>query len=63
MRPAVDIWMLQPGKVLDAVALTQTATFPLYVRSIQRRRNRVEVIYPDGSCEWLAARELVLFNA
>lgn len=58
-RAAVDVWTLQLG---DAVALTQTAALPLYVRSIQRRRNRCEVTYPDGSTGWIATRKLVLFR-
>ena len=55
---AVDVWTLKLG---DKVALAPTATLPLIVRAIQRRRNRVEVVYPDDSVGWIAARKLVPF--
>lgn len=58
-RPPVDVWRLQ---LSDAVALTQSATLPLYVRAIQRRRNRVEVTYPDGSTGWVPARKLLAWE-
>jgi hypothetical protein len=55
MSTPVDIWTLQLG---EQVRLTETATLPLIVHSIQRRRNRVRVVMPDGYLAWYAARKL-----